>query len=84
MAEAPGQAVLDDIADVAAARGDARNRRDMVGLERMLHAEQKSQSQNSEHFFLRACASETSGPMLTLAFRLARLRMLELKDLQQI
>ena len=41
MAEAPGQAVLDDIADIAAARGDARYRRDMVGLERMLHPEQK-------------------------------------------
>ena len=49
MAEAPGQPVLDDVADVGAARGDRGHRRDMVGLERVLHAQQKSQPQNSEH-----------------------------------
>ena len=49
VAEAPGQAVPDDVADVGAARGDRGHRRDMVGLERVLHAEQKSKPQNSEH-----------------------------------
>ena len=34
---------------LAAARGDARDRRDMVGLQRVLHAQQKTQPQNSEH-----------------------------------
>ena len=42
MAEAPGQAMPDDIADMAAARGDAGHRRDMIGLERVLHAQQKT------------------------------------------
>src|ERR1700730_12208833 len=51
MAKPPGQAVLDDIADIGASRRDARYRRDMVGLERMLHPEQKPQSENSEHLF---------------------------------
>ena len=51
MAEAPGQAVLDDVADIAAARGDARYRRDVIGLECVLHAQQKSQPQNSKHLF---------------------------------
>jgi hypothetical protein len=49
MPEPPGQAALDDVAHFGAARGDAGHRRDVVGLERVLHAEQKSQSQNSEH-----------------------------------
>src|SRR3954454_5360228 len=49
MAEPPGQAVLDDVADVGAARGDAGDSGDMIGLERVLHAQQKTQSQNSEH-----------------------------------
>ncbi len=49
MAEAPGQAVLDDIGDLAAARGNAGDRRDMVGFQRVLHAQQKTQSQNAEH-----------------------------------
>src|SRR5258708_30123580 len=49
MAEPPGQAVLDDVADVSAARGDAGHRGDMIGLERVLHTQQKPQSQNSEH-----------------------------------
>ena len=49
MADAPGQPVLDDVADMGAARGDAGYGGDMIGLERMLHAEQKTKSQNSEH-----------------------------------
>src|SRR5258705_4277690 len=49
MAEAPGQPVLDDVPDVSSARGDAGYRGDMISLERVLHTEQKPQSQNSEH-----------------------------------
>ena len=49
MAEPPGQPVLDDIGDMAAARGDAGDGGDVIGLERMLHAQQKPQPQNSEH-----------------------------------
>ena len=44
MAEAPGQPVLDDVPDVRAARGDAGHRGDMIGLQRVLHAQQKAQS----------------------------------------
>jgi hypothetical protein len=32
-----------------ATRGDAGDGRDMIGLERVLHAEQKTKPQNSEH-----------------------------------
>ena len=49
MAEPPGQPVLDDIGDMAAARGDAGYGGDVIGLERMLHAQQKPQPKNSEH-----------------------------------
>jgi hypothetical protein len=49
MAQAPGQAVPDDIANMAAARGDAGHRGDMIGFQRMLHAQDKPKSQNSEH-----------------------------------
>ena len=49
VAEAPGQAVFEDIADIGAARGDTRYGRDVVCLERMLHPEQKPQPQNCEH-----------------------------------
>ena len=49
VAESPGQAMLDDIRDVAAARRDRGDRRDVIGLERMLHAQQKSETQNTEH-----------------------------------
>jgi hypothetical protein len=49
MAEPPGQPVLDDIGHMAAARGDAGDGGDMIGLESMLHAQQKPQPQNSEH-----------------------------------
>src|SRR5712671_7729561 len=45
----PGQPVLDDIADVGAARGNAGHRGDVIGLERMLHAQKKPETQNSEH-----------------------------------
>ena len=38
----------DDVADMAAARGDARHRRDMVGFQRVLHT-RETQTQNSEH-----------------------------------
>ena len=41
--------MLDDIGHMAAARGDAGDGGDMIGLERMLHAQQKPQPQNSEH-----------------------------------
>ncbi len=44
VAKAPGQAVLDDVADVAAARSDAGDSCDVIGFERMLHAEQKTQT----------------------------------------
>src|SRR6185369_5463772 len=49
MAEAPGQPVLDDVTDAAAAGGDAGDRRDVIGLERMLHAQQKPKPQNCKH-----------------------------------
>ena len=42
MAKPPGETMLDDIADMAAARGDAGDGGDVIGLERMLHAEQKA------------------------------------------
>ena len=49
VAEPPGQPVLDDIGDMAAACGDAGYGSDMIGFERVLHAQQKPQPQNSEH-----------------------------------
>ncbi len=49
MAKPPGQPVLDDVTDMAAARGDAGYGGDVVGLERVLHAQQKPKPQNSEH-----------------------------------
>src|SRR5207302_5015930 len=48
--EPPGQAVLDDVADMAAAHRDAGHGGDMIGFERMLHAQQESKPQNSEHW----------------------------------
>jgi hypothetical protein len=45
----PGQAVLDDVTNVRASRGNAGHRRDMVGLERVLHSKKKAETQNSEH-----------------------------------
>ncbi len=35
--------MFDDVGDLGPARGDAGDRRDMVGLERVLHAQQKSE-----------------------------------------
>src|SRR5205823_12239124 len=58
MAEPPGQPVLDDIGHMAAARGDAGYGGDMIGLECMLHAQQKPQPQNSEHTPLLAVSVE--------------------------
>src|ERR1700732_4400775 len=49
VAEPPGQAVLDNIPNVGPASGKARHRRDMIGFERMLHSEQKPDTQDSEH-----------------------------------
>src|ERR1700676_2102474 len=49
MTETPRQAVLDDIANVAPASGNARHRRNMIGFERMLHPEQKADPHDSEH-----------------------------------
>ena len=54
VAEPPGQSMFDDVADMGAARGDAGDGRDMIGLERVLHAEQKTKPQNSEHAALPA------------------------------
>ncbi len=45
----PRQTVFDDIPDIGPAGGNARYRRDMVGLQRVLHSEQKAKPQNSEH-----------------------------------
>ena len=44
MAEAPGQAMPDDVAEFSAARGDAGHRGDMIGLKRVLHAQQKTEA----------------------------------------
>src|SRR6478609_9539698 len=49
VAEAPGQPMLDDIADMAATCGDAGHGGDVIGFKRMLHTQQKPKSQNSEH-----------------------------------
>ena len=64
MAEPPSQAVLDDIKNFAAASCDRGDRRDMIGLERMLHAKQKTQAQNSEHL-THLLQVDTSVPVLT-------------------
>ena len=49
MAQSPGQPMLDDVADLAAARRDRGDGGDVIGLQRMLHAEQKTETQNTEH-----------------------------------
>jgi len=49
MAEPPRQAVFDDITNVGSAGGYARHSRDVIGFERMLHAEQKADPQDPEH-----------------------------------
>jgi mannose-6-phosphate isomerase-like protein (cupin superfamily) len=60
VAEAPGQAMLDDVADAAAAGSDAGDGGDVIGLERMLHAQQQAETQNSEHACLTVIASEAA------------------------
>src|SRR5262245_7505503 len=50
VAEPPGQPMLDDVAHAATARGDAGDGRDMIGLKRMLHAQQEPETQNSQHY----------------------------------
>jgi hypothetical protein len=60
MTEPPRQSVFDDIAHVRPAGGYAGNRSNMVGFQRMLHPEQKTETQNSEHMlpdFNRSVAS---------------------------
>jgi hypothetical protein len=59
MAEPPCQPVLDDIANVGPAGGNARDRRDVIGLQRVLHAEQKTDPQDSEHAFPDFTSSNT-------------------------
>ena len=49
MPEPPGQPVLDDVADVAAPRRDRGDGGDMIGLQRMLHAQQEAKTQDCEH-----------------------------------
>lgn len=49
VAQTPGQPVPDDVADIGTARGDAGDRCDMIGLERVLHSEQEAKTQNSKH-----------------------------------
>jgi hypothetical protein len=41
--------MFDDIGDIGPARGDAGDRRNMVDLKRVLHAQQKPEPQNSKH-----------------------------------
>ena len=47
--QSPGQTVFDDVADIGAPGSDAGHRRNMIGLERVLHSENEAKSQNSEH-----------------------------------
>jgi hypothetical protein len=49
VAKSPSQAMFNDIADMRAASRYARHRRDVIGLQRMLYAKQKTQPQNPEH-----------------------------------
>ena len=49
MAKTPCETVADNISDAGAPRGDARHRRDVIGFERMLHAEQETEAENSKH-----------------------------------
>ena len=43
--------MLHDFDEVAAARSDARHSRNVIGLERMLHADHKPQPQDTNHDF---------------------------------
>src|SRR5579872_6243362 len=49
MSQPPGQAVLDDVSDIGPAGGDARDRRDMIGFQRMLHSQEKAKPEDPEH-----------------------------------
>ena len=49
MTKSPGQAMLDDVADLGAACGDRGDRRDVIGLQCVLHAQQEAQTENCEH-----------------------------------
>src|SRR5687767_10322849 len=69
MAQAPGQAMLDDIADTGSPRSDARHGGDMIGLECMLHPEQETQSEHAEHLFPQSLDIE---PVLAERIRIRR------------
>jgi len=69
MTEPSGQPVLDDIAHMAAARGDAGYGGDMIGFERMLHAQQKPQPQNTEHTTPNPLCGSSKCPAKALATR---------------
>ncbi len=49
MTKPPCQPVFDNVADIGPAGRNAGNRRDVIGLERMLHSKQEAKPQNSEH-----------------------------------
>jgi hypothetical protein len=48
----------DDIADLAPARRDRGDGGDVIGLQRMLHAQQKTETENAEHAS-RLCRTDT-------------------------
>jgi len=49
--KSPGQTMLDNVGDLGAPGGNAGYRRDVIGLERVLHPEQKTEAQDSQHPF---------------------------------
>lgn len=49
VADPPGQAMLDDVGDIASPHGDAGDRGHVIGLERVLQSQEKPEPQNSEH-----------------------------------
>ena len=69
MTEPSGQPVLDDIGRMAVARGDAGYGSDMIGFERMLHAQQKPQPQNTEHTTPNPLCGSSKCPAKALATR---------------
>src|SRR3954469_17584477 len=70
--EAPSEAVLDDIPHVGAPGGDAGDRGNMIGLKRVLHAQQKPKPRNCEHicpasyFPSLPAAKQSSNPMFAV------------------
>jgi hypothetical protein len=60
MADPPGQAVLDDVGNIAPPRGDTGDRRDMIDLQRVLHAQEKPKPENSKHAVARPHLSQRS------------------------